>query len=96
MIYNSSDYNPDDLPGIFTGGSQTGNQRFVVQTEEGFRRFIRYANGHSGKGRKIFMGDIGFPVVPTSELRSERKVNAQAVKQGIISQADYDYFYVKS
>ena len=94
MIYFAEDYNSDPMPETYRTGTQKGNQRFKMMTQEGFRRFVSWSNSHSNKpNMTIEEANFGFPTVPWNEMNCQRKVNRRALEQGIITQADFDYFY---
>ena len=90
-IYYPEDVNTDPRPHDY---EITGNDRYVMEHKDGYRRFYRESNAKLP--RQFLAKPIGFPVVPWNEIKYAKSVNQRAVEQGIISQADYDYFYVKS
>ena len=91
-VYHADNYNTDPLPDLFKpGNTQCGNQRFVMRiAHNGCRALQRVSNAKKGPFATVH---IGFPLAPWNEHQSEEAVNRRAVEQGILTQADFDYFY---
>ena len=92
--YYASNSNTDEMPPEFES-TQSGNERYVAQHKDGYRRYIRYSNAKA-PGQTYLDSSIGFPTVPWGEIRSEEDVNRRAVEQGFITVADWDYYYESS
>ena len=91
--YLIRNHNPDPCSKPKGAGAVSqGNDRVVCEVKDGRRRFILYANAKA-PGQTYLDFPIKFPYLFWAETKTPQ-INAAAVRQGIITQAEVDYFNV--